>query len=56
LHLAINFEDGFYIGEVVVIMNVEIVKVSYRVPKKISTASTKLNRVFFGTGPPSRSL
>jgi hypothetical protein len=52
----LQFEDGFYIGEVVVIMNVEIVKVRYMVPKKISTVSTELNWVFFGTGPPSRSL
>jgi hypothetical protein len=26
LHLAVNFEDGFYIGELVVIMDVETVK------------------------------
>jgi hypothetical protein len=39
LHLAVNFEDGFYIGELVVIMDVETVKNSYMVPKKISTAT-----------------
>ena len=39
LHLAVNFEDEFYIGEVVVIMDVETVKNSYMVPKKISTAT-----------------
>jgi hypothetical protein len=40
LHLAVNFEDGFYIGEEVVIIDVETVK----------------NSPFFGTAPPIRSL
>ena len=40
LHLAVNFEDGFYVGEVLVfIMDVETVKNSYMVLKKISTAT-----------------
>ena len=26
LHLAVNFEDGFYIGELVVIMDVDTIK------------------------------
>ena len=30
LHLAVNFEDGFYIGEVV-IMDMETVKNSYKI-------------------------
>ena len=39
LHLGVNFEDGFYIGKVVVIMDVETLHNSYMVPKKISSAT-----------------
>ena len=39
-HLAVNFEDGFYIGEVIEIVSDEVVKVSYMMPKKIVTATT----------------
>jgi hypothetical protein len=64
LYLAVNFEDGFYIGEVGVIMDVETVKNSYMVIKKISTATNQLstspqpalNLTLFFFGTPSRSL
>ena len=53
-HLAVNFEDGFYLGEAVEILSAEIVKVSYMAPKKIVTANTELNR-YFGTAQPRRT-
>ena len=37
LHLAVNFEDGVYIGEVVVIMDVETVK-NKKYPQPLMTS------------------
>ena len=55
-HLAVNVEDGFYVGEVVQIVSEEIVKVSYMLPKKISTASTELNPRLFWYWPSKQEL
>ena len=37
-HIAANFSDGFYVGEVTDIVDSSIVKVSYMSPKTILTA------------------
>jgi hypothetical protein len=42
-HLAVNIEDGVYLGEVVEMMSAETVKVSYMLPKNIPAASAELN-------------
>ena len=55
-HLAVNFEDGFYVGEVLEILDDETVKVSYMVPKKISTASVELNPRLFWYWPAQQDL
>ena len=40
-HIAVNFDDGFYIGEVINIIAGETVNVRYMEPKRILTASTE---------------
>ena len=55
-HLAVNFKDGFYVGEVLEILDNETVKVSYMVPKKISTASVELNPRLFWYWPAQKDL
>ena len=55
-HLAVNFEDGFYLGEVVEMVSAETVKVSYMLPKKIATASTELNPRLFWFWPSKKDL
>ena len=55
-HLAVNFEDGFYIGEVIAIIDEETVKVSYMMPKKIATASTELNLRLFWYWPSKQDV
>ena len=55
-HLAVNFEDGFYLGEVAELVNSETVKVSYMSPKKISTASTELNPRLFWFWPSKKDI
>ena len=40
-HIVVNFDDGFYIGEVINIIDGETVNVSYMEPKRILTASTE---------------
>ena len=56
VHLAVNFEDGFYIGEVVELVSDEVVKVSYMMPKKIVTATTELNPRLFWFWPSKLDL
>ena len=55
-HLAVNFEDGFYLGEVIELVSPEVVKISYMLPKKISTASTELNPRIFWFWPSRKDL
>ena len=39
-HLAAIFSDGFYIGEVLKVLDDETARVSYMAPNKILTADT----------------
>ena len=55
-HLAVNFEDGFYLGEVVELVSDEVVKVSYMMHKKIVTATTELNPRLFWFWPSKSDL
>ena len=55
-HLAVNFEDGFYLGEVVELISAETVRVSYMLPKKIATASAELNPRLFWFWPSKKDL
>ena len=55
-HLAVNFVDGFYVGEVIKIINSETVKVSYMSPKKISTASSDLDARLFWYWPSKKDI
>ena len=50
-HIAGNFTDGFYIGEVKEIIDANTVKVSYMEPKKILTAAQDENSRRFWCWP-----
>ena len=55
-HLAAIFSDGFYIGEVLEILDDETVRVSYMAPKKIMTADAMEHPRRFWIWPSKRDV
>ena len=55
-HIAANFSDGFYIGEVLEVIDDDTVKVSYMAPKKILTAAPTENKQRFWIWPAKRDV
>ena len=55
-HIAANFTDGFYIGEVVSVVDEDIVNVSYMRPKIIATANDEEHPRRFMCWPKPKDL
>ena len=55
-HIAANFSDGFYIGEVLEVIDDDTIKVSYMSPKLIMTAVPDEHKRRFWIWPSNRDI